>query len=172
MIHLAFRDLDRSSPWYPLKNWTQDFDQLLHEVGRARTSASRGPSFACDVHETESDYLLTMDIPGIHPDDIDLECTGNHMTLAFERKQQTTAEDSVVHRLERPVGAVKRTFTLPEGVDLDRLQARVDHGVLYLAVPKKEVIKSRKIQITAGKSACLQEVQAPPTESNVPAANC
>ena len=176
MVNLAIRNLDRSSPWSTLRHWTRDFDQLFNEMNGMlvpfRESGTEGTkSLTCDIHESDSSYLLSMDIPGVSKDDISIEFSGNHVTVSAEKKQESTVQDITTHRIERHYGSLQRTFALPEGVDADQIQANYENGVLYLAIPKVEAAKPRKIEIGAGKGGFLQKIKEKALDTKAKAAN-
>ncbi len=107
---------------------------------------ARSLSPAIDIDETKDEYLITADMPGIKQEDINIECTGNQLTISAERKYEST-EGRKQERRERFYGTFQRSFTLPTGVDADKIQADYEGGVLTVTVPKVEQAKSRKIQI-------------------------
>lgn len=164
MVNLAIRNLDRSSPWSTLRHWTRDFDQLFNEmngmlVPLRESESDSHRSLSCDIHESDSSYLLSMDVPGVSKDDINIEFSGNHVTVSAERKKENTVKDITTHRVERSYGAMQRTFALPEGIDAEKIQANYENGVLYLAIPKAEAAKPKKIEIGSGKGGFLQKIK-------------
>lgn len=177
MVSLTMSNLDRNSPWSALRNWTKDFDQLFGEMDEMlvpfrRSSAGESMnSLSCDIHESESSYLLSMDLPGVSKEDINIEFSGNHITVSAERKQEQTVKDITAHRVERSYGVMQRTYVLPEGVDSDKIQANYENGVLYLAIPKLEVAKPKKIEIGSGKSGFLQRIKEKALDTKVKAAS-
>lgn len=164
MVELAIRNVDRSAPWSALGSWTRDFDQLFNEMDGMlvpfRSTRNEGlKPMTCDIHESESAYMLSLDIPGVSKEEIDVEFSGNHVTVSAERKQENTVKDVTTHRVERSFGVMQRTFALPEGVEADKIQANYENGVLYLAIPKAEAAKPKRIEISSGKSGFLQKIK-------------
>ena len=165
MLNLAIRNLDRSSPWSVLRNWTRDFDQRFNEMDgmllpfRSAVTGASSLGLACDIHETDSNYLLSLDIPGVSKDDINIEFAGSHVTVTAERKPEHSVKDATAHRVERSYGSMQRSFVLPDGIDSEKIQASFENGVLYLAIPKEEVAKPKRIEINAGKSGFLQKIK-------------
>ena len=100
-----------------------------------------------DVRETAEGFAVVADLPGV--DEKSVEATVQHRVLTIEG--WTKAEKPQGHEeLGREFGAgrFRRDFTLPDAVDPDRIQARVKNGVLTVAIPKKDEVKARKIQVT------------------------
>lgn len=101
---------------------------------------------AADVTVGEKDLVLTLDLPGLTADDVELEVADGFLFVRGERKRPEPADDTVLAHTERGFGAFERRIRLPQGVDLDAITASMDHGVLSLIVPKP--VKERKtIQI-------------------------
>ena len=103
------------------------------------------PSF--DIRETPEAYVFEADLPGISRKDLDLNLTGNRLTVTGKRECGTRAEDENVYTMERSFGCFCRSFNLPEGVDPDRIQADLKEGVLTLNLPKVPEAQARKITI-------------------------
>ena len=100
-----------------------------------------------DIRETPDHFKVVVDMPGV--DEKSVEATVHNRVLTIEG--WTKAEKPQGHEeLGREFGAgrFRRDFTLPDAVDPDRIQARVKNGVLTVAIPKKDEVKARKIQVT------------------------
>lgn len=105
---------------------------------------------AIDVDETENEYIVEADLPGVKKEDISVECSGNQLTISAERKSEES-EGKRRDRRERFYGSYLRSFTLPAGCDPDKVAASYDRGVLTVKVPKGEQAKAKRIQISEGK---------------------
>lgn len=112
-----------------------------------------GAMFAPDIEikETKDAYVLRADLPGVKMDDIEVSVTGNRLTVSGKREEEQRREEDRFFAYERSYGSFSRSFVLPEGADLDKLQARLDNGVLEIAVPKRAEVQARRIQIGGGK---------------------
>jgi HSP20 family protein len=102
---------------------------------------------ACDISETQNQFLLTFDAPGLKKEDIHIEVTGRQLTISGERKREEETQKANTYRLERSFGSFSRSFELPEGTNTDEVEATYDQGVLTVAIAKAEVEKTKKIQI-------------------------
>jgi HSP20 family protein len=108
---------------------------------------------AMDVMETDEEFVLRADLPGMSEQDVKIEVEDNVLTISGERKAEHEQRKQGYYRVERSWGAFSRSLTLPEGVDADAIKAGFDSGVLEVRVPKPEQPKARKIQITLGGDA-------------------
>lgn len=171
---VLFRNVDRSSPWPALADWTRDFDQLFsemdHMMSPMRASTRMGlptTPMSCDIHETEAGYLLSLDLPGVKKEDIEIESSGNTLIISGTRSHPKALEGVSTHRLERKFGAHKRTFTLPDGIDASKIQANLEDGVLQLSIPKVEAAKPKKIEVSSGKTGFLHKLVGKKSEESI-----
>ena len=113
-----------------------------------------------DVVETEKDIQVSLEMPGMKADEIDIGLENNVLTIAGEKHQQRTEEDerNTWHLTERRYGQFSRSFVLPRDVDADAIQAHVEDGVLRVVIPKSEKARRRRIDVSSG--AGSQRVEA------------
>jgi HSP20 family protein len=102
-----------------------------------------------DLSETDAGIDVRMDVPGIKPDDIDIQLSGNLLTISGHRKEEKEEKGRTFHRVERRSGSFSRTLTLPCAVKEDKVDAQYHDGVLTINMQKTEEAKSRKIKIKA-----------------------
>jgi HSP20 family protein len=105
---------------------------------------------AMDLIETETDFVLRADLPGLSEADVNIELEDNVLTVSGERKEEHEDRKAGYYRVERSSGAFRRSLTLPEGVDPASVKATFDRGVLEVTVPKPEQRIPRKVQISVG----------------------
>lgn len=103
------------------------------------------PSF--DVKETADAYVFSADLPGIRDEDLDIDLTGNRLTVKGRREAQVRSEGETFHLIERAAGSFTRSFTLPEAVDPGEVKAELKQGVLSLTIPKRPEVRPQKIRI-------------------------
>ena len=101
----------------------------------------------CDVREDKEHLIITLDLPGVKPEDVKLSLENQVLTIRGEKRQVTEQTDERWHRYERTYGSFERSFTLPTTVDAERIQATTEHGVLTVTLPKVERAKPREIPI-------------------------
>ena len=123
--------------------WSDPFVPLM-------TQLSRGPAFmsAADVLVSDGDVLLSIDVPGLTADDLEIEFVDGYLTVRGERSKPDLDEARWMHA-ERAFGTVERRVELPDEVDPERITASVDKGVLTLLVPKPERLQPKQIAIGA-----------------------
>jgi len=112
------------------------------------------PSFAprFDVHETAGEIVLRADLPGIKQENLEITLTANQLRIAGKREAVKHEESEHSYLAEREYGTFERVFTLPEGIDSEKLQATMSDGVLSVVVPKKPQAQPRQIPITVPKA--------------------
>ncbi len=108
---------------------------------------------AMDLLETEDDFVLRADLPGLSEKDVNIELEANVLTVSGERKVEHEERKEGYYRVERASGSFSRSLTLPEGVDPEAVKASFDRGVLEIRIPKPEQRKPRKVTISAGGGA-------------------
>ncbi|MEM8998535.1 MAG: Hsp20/alpha crystallin family protein [Acidobacteriota bacterium] len=125
-------------------------DRFFHDGfnGQAAEGVSQAWVPAMDIVETEDAYLATADLPGLRKEDIDISVEDGVLTISGERTVEHAAGESGFKRLERASGGFRRAFTLPQGVDLEKVNAGFADGVLTVTLPKTEIVKARKVSIS------------------------
>ena len=113
-----------------------------------------------DIAEEKDRIVLTAELPGFEKDQIDVQLEGGVLTLRGERKFEEEKEGRNYRRVERSYGQFVRSFTLPNNVDREKVQATFANGLLEIALPKREEAKPRQIAISAGADARTVDVQA------------
>ena len=138
----------RRSPLTSLRSDLEGFFNNLIEDGHGSLLAQVGlVSPPLDVTETDSNLQVRMDLPGIDSKEIDVQVSGNQLTIAGERKEEKVTKNELAHRIERRVGCFSRSFTLPCAVQEDKIEANFQNGVLQITLPKTEEAKSRRIPV-------------------------
>jgi len=107
---------------------------------------------AFDISETEKEYVITGEIPGIDAKDIDITLTEGILTVKGEKKQENEEKEENYHRVERHYGSFQRSFRIPEKVKTDELNATYSDGILKLSLPKAEMSEVKKIEVKEKKT--------------------
>ncbi|MGE0641282.1 MAG: Hsp20/alpha crystallin family protein [Thermoanaerobaculia bacterium] len=125
------------------------FNQMLNDLWSpsGNEGAQRAWMPLVDIRETADALTITAELPGLTRDDIQIHLEKQVLTLTGERKLEKQVEGEMFHRVERAYGTFSRTFTLPTGVQTDKVSAKFDNGVLSIVLPKVEESKPRKIDI-------------------------
>jgi HSP20 family protein len=141
-------------PWQ--RRW-DPFRELQREVGRILESfdpfhAARQVQVypPMNLYDAGDRYMLSAQLPGITPGEIELTITGETLTLRGERKRPEGIKEDSYRRQERPMGRWSRTVTLPNRVDSGQVSASFAHGILTVSLPKAEDARPRHIAVTAG----------------------
>ncbi len=150
----------------PFSRMTRDLDRLFGTLGGSalQPSNSNGNSsrFAApmNVWETEDAFHVETELPGLPMESIDVTATTDSLTIRGERTEQAR-DNATTHVRERRAGEFERALTLPGEINVDAVEARLEHGVLHVTLPKSDAgRRSRKIQIFSGNGE-----QTPPTDS-------
>jgi len=145
--------LNRNNPWDIFNSlqrelYNPELDQHNNNARGERTLAentSWAPSV--DISENEKAFTLHADIPGVNPDEIEISMEKGVLTIKGARNSEKVEEGDRYRRVERQRGSFSRSFTLPDSVDTDNIEAASAHGVLTVTIPKQEVAVSRRIEI-------------------------
>ncbi|PSQ86624.1 MAG: heat-shock protein [Bacteroidetes bacterium SW_8_64_56] len=121
------------------------FDQFFGRSEDEDTSAVWAPR--TDLSETDDAFRIRLDVPGMTKDDITINLQNNTLTVSGERTSERTDEGEEYVRVERAFGNFHRTFTLPNAVDRENVEAAYEDGVLTIHVPKTEESTRRQIEI-------------------------
>lgn len=142
---------------YPVTrfDWTLDPFRELHRLQREMnrlfadflTPAEQFP--AVNLWTSPDEAVLMAEIPGVDPKDVDVSVLGNVVTIEGERKADASVPEENYHRRERETGKFMRSIRLPFEVEADKVQARIENGVLRVVLPRKESTKPRRIAIQA-----------------------
>jgi len=131
----------------------QEMDQLQREMNRLFDATSKervfnSPSYpAINIWTNEDGQLISAEMPGVHPDNIDIDVTGDALSISGVRKQDEVAKEAHYHRRERSFGSFSRTIQLPFMVDTNMVEASFKNGILLVNLPRAEADKPKKIVI-------------------------
>jgi HSP20 family protein len=105
---------------------------------------------AVDVSETDGEYQIKAEIPDVKKEDVKVTLEDGVLTIQGQRKQEKEDKGTKYHRVERAYGSFVRSFTLPDLVDEQKVNAEFKDGVLNLQLPKSEKAKPKAIEVTVG----------------------
>lgn len=104
---------------------------------------------AVDIFEEKDSFIVRADLPGVDPDDIEVNMENGVLTVSGERKNEERSEFEGVSRIERISGRFLRRFTLPDTADADAIKAKCRNGILEIIIPKQAVVQPRRITVEA-----------------------
>jgi len=139
-----------NNPWNLLNNLQRDLYSnpeysRLNDDDASVATANWAPSV--DISEDENAFTLLAYIPGVDPKDIEISMEKGVLTIKGERHSENIEEKENYRRIERQSGQFYRRFTLPDSADADKIEAKSEHGVLTVTIPKQEVAVSRRIEV-------------------------
>ncbi len=146
--------LTRRNPNRETTNFSHGMEHLFDEmVGRGlwRTSEERPLRGSwvpgINILERQDSLVVTADLPGLKAEDVEVTVEEGTLSIRGERKLEEAAEGETYHRVERLYGSFERTFTLPNSIDIDKIEARFSNGEMVLTLPKREESKPRSVKI-------------------------
>ena len=147
--------------WDPFREFTtlQDrmnrlFRDSYGEGQEALTTSNFAPPV--DVYEDEHNVTLKIEVPGIDEKDIDVRIENNLLTVHGERKFEKEEKEENFRRVERQYGSFTRSFTLPNTVDAEKIQANYEKGILKIQLAKKAEAKPKQIKVNVGSEKSLE----------------
>ncbi len=130
------------------------FSSLIHQSSASQARANKNfnslaPILSADLIESEADFHIHADLPGVDPTDLELTVEGKSLLIKAERKHVHKTGTDKVHSMERTHGKVQRSIRLPANVDVDAIKSSFRHGVLSITIPKVEppVAAVKKLKI-------------------------
>ncbi len=143
-----------------MANSPRPFD-LLQDFNRAYGNLFRSPVLRgerdffgagdwvppADIKEESACYLITMDVPGVAGDDIDITVHDGMLTIRGKRETESKKEENNMVRIERSSGQFVRQFQLPNAIDCDAVDANVKAGVLTIKLPKARESQPKRIKV-------------------------
>lgn len=135
----------------PFRALQEEVDELIErfesEWNGDRLKNVTVPSL--DLSEGEETLEVRMDLPGVKPEDINIEVSGNTLRVSGERREEKEEKGRTWHRVERETGAFARLVSLPCPVEEDKVTAEYHDGVLTITLPKTASARTRKIKVNA-----------------------
>lgn len=129
---------------------TNDLRALRDQRNRSFSSDNETPRLwapAVDVAENEREIVLHAELPGMKKEEIDIQLSGDTLTLRGERKRESSTRSEHYHRLERQYGAWQRIFQIETPVEAQQVAASYENGVLTIRLPKQAAAQPRQIEI-------------------------
>jgi HSP20 family protein len=147
--------------WDPFREFTtlQDrMNRLFRGSYGDREEALTTSTFAppVDVYEDEHNVTLKIEVPGIDEKDIDVHVENNTLTVHGERKFEKEEKEENFRRVERQYGSFTRSFTLPNTVNTDNIQANYEKGILRIQLAKKAEAKPKQIKVNVGGAKAIE----------------
>ena len=155
------RSLMRWEPLRDLRRFEREMDRMREDLMENFNFAAEEPMFQlpfeyspqCDLEETPTHFLVSLDLPGVSKENIRVECTENDLKITGEKKREHKEETPQRYVSERRYGRFERAISLGENIKPDKIEANFEDGVLRISVPKKEETapKTQSVKIGEGK---------------------
>jgi len=148
-----FQLIPRRESFLPLVPQIDIFDQFFNSLELPTLFGEESmvvPDF--DISETEKEYVIAGEIPGIDVKDLKVTLTDGIVTIKGEKKKEQEEKEENYHRVERHYGSFERSFRLPDGIKTKELDAQYKDSILKLTLPKAEVSEVKKIEVKEKKS--------------------
>jgi len=145
------RGLSELFPGDSFRSMREEFDTMMREMTKDwKNHFHLGKSFrlpSLNLSETEQQLELTMEVPGVPADEIEIELSGRTLNISGEHQEESEETRKRFHRMERQSGSFHRIIDLPCEVQEDQISAQCQDGVLTVTLPKSEQAVTRKIEV-------------------------
>ena len=134
--------------WEPFRLFREllGWDPFAEIAPRFSAEASAfTPAF--EIKESKDSFIFRADLPGVKESDLDVRLTQNRLSISGRRDSEKSDKGDTYYTYERSFGSFTRTFTLPEGVDTNRIKADLKDGVLTVELPKRPELQPKKVEV-------------------------
>jgi HSP20 family protein len=143
-----FPTFGRRGVFQELDSMRRQFDRLMNLYSDTpRRSAGAGVFPQLNVTEDADKFYLRAELPGVKSNELDIQTTGKNISISGERMIQPENESARYHRREREAGKFSRVLAMPSDIDGDRIEAKLENGILTVMAPKAEAAKPRQIKV-------------------------
>jgi len=135
-------------PFGELERMRRQMDQLLARFGDAESPRQQAGVFpAINLTEDKDTYYIRAELPGVRADDLEIQTTGQNLSISGERKIQAEQQEVKYHRRERESGKFSRIVALPGEIDTGKVNAGLKNGILTITLPKAEKAKPKQVKV-------------------------
>src|SRR5438067_607612 len=144
--------ITRWDPFREMNSLQSSLGRIFQDYGRGSDELMTSGTFVppVDIYEDANGITLKMEVPGVSQNDINISLENNTLTVSGERKFEKNEKEENFHRIERRYGAFTRSFTLPNTVDTEKVNANFEHGILNIHLAKRAEAKPKQIKIGVG----------------------
>ncbi|MFZ5562646.1 MAG: Hsp20/alpha crystallin family protein [Thermodesulfobacteriota bacterium] len=141
-------------PSWGFRDYLAELEPIRRQLSRIMENIEGGPRLAgagvfppVNLTEAKDVFYLRAELPGVKAGDLDIQATGNSISISGERKLPDEGANARFHRREREAGRFSRMIKMPGDIDADKIKASLVNGILTITVPKSEAAKPRQISI-------------------------
>lgn len=138
------------SPWTEMQRLQQEINRLFNDAPADTRGSGAAGYPAMNIWTDPEGAIVTVELPGINAEDIDISVQNDTLTLTGSRQSNGLQEDEIYHRRERRYGRFTRSFQLPFHVEAGKVEAVFDKGILQVSLPRAEADKPKRITVKAG----------------------
>jgi len=143
-------NIKRWEPFRDMVSMRKDMDRLIDEFFSMPATAQTGWGLPMvDMYQTEEEIVVKATMPGLDPKDLDIQVTGDVLTIRGEVMTEEAEEGAKYHLREHRYQSFSRSLTLPSAVIADKANAEMKNGILTLTLPKAEESKPKVISVKA-----------------------
>ena len=142
--------LTRWNPVRDLVSIRSEMDRMLDSMFQGWPFESNGTvtrTVTADMYENDDEVIVKAELPGLSADDVDINISGNVLTIEGEFRAEDEGKRGNVHFRERRYGSFRRAFTLPGYIDAEKSEAEFENGVLTIRLPKREEARPKRIPV-------------------------
>lgn len=150
---IPFKRKSESHPTRALTSLQDEFNRLFNDFFNRTMDVSpwlgleKRPSLSLDIAETDDEVIVTAEVPGVDPKEVDISLRDNVLAIKGEKKHEEEEKGKDYQRLERAYGAFSRRVTLPSYIDPDKVHATYKDGILTVTIGKKTEAKPKVIRV-------------------------
>jgi HSP20 family protein len=133
----------------PFVRFENEMNKMLEEFFGRREPMEITETFvpAANLVETENEFEVTLELPGLKPEEVNVELREGALWVSGERKEEKEEKGKTFHRMERRYGAFRRVIPLPMEVKEEKVEAEFHNGILKVKLPKSEEVKPKHIEV-------------------------
>ena len=144
--------ITRWNPYGDVNSLQSTLNRVFQDFNRGSDELMTSGTFVppVDIYEDEHGVTLKMEVPGVSQENLNINLENSTLTVSGERKFEKNEKEENFHRIERRYGSFTRSFTLPNTVDSEKVQANYDNGILSIQLAKKAEAKPKQIKVNVG----------------------
>lgn len=141
--------ITRYEPWSLLTQLQKELERSVADSSGEGSVSTAEWAPAVDIKEESDKFVLHADLPGVKPEEIEVNMEGGILTIKGEKKSESKTEKDGYKRVERTYGSFYRRFSLPDTANADAISAKSKNGVLEITIPKREAVQPKRINVVA-----------------------
>lgn len=141
--------ITRYEPWSLLTQLQKELERSVADTSGEGSVSTAEWAPAVDIKEETDKFVLHADLPGVKPEEIEVNMEGGILTIKGEKKSEAKTEKEGYKRIERTYGSFYRRFSLPDSANAEAISAKSKNGVLEITIPKREAVQPKRISVAS-----------------------